>query len=110
MAKQVPGDVFQVISASDRLVFDRDKNVVGIRNRNGGDYFRFDQSDGAAKIGYQPEAGDATDVQTALRALDAGTTSALAASSGASLVGFVQSGAGAVAPKESHMNNEKGAA
>jgi hypothetical protein len=97
MAKQVPGDVFQVISASDQLVFDRDKNVVGIRNRNGGDYFRFDQSDGAAKVGYQPEAGDATDVQTALRALDAGTTSALAASSGASLVGFVQSGAGAVA-------------
>jgi hypothetical protein len=39
---------------------------------------------------------------------DAGlaTSAALAASSGASLVGFVQSGAGAVAPKESHMNNE----
>jgi hypothetical protein len=103
MAKQVPGDVFQVISASDQLVFDRDKNVVGIRNRNGGDYFRFDQSDGASKIGYQPADGDATDVQTALRALDAGTTAALAASSGASLVGFVQSGAGArTVTKEHH--------
>jgi hypothetical protein len=97
MAKQIPGDVFQVISASDQLVFDRDKNVVGIRNRNGGDYFRFDQSDGAAKVGYQPEAGDATDVQTALRALDAGATAALSASGGAALVGYLPSGTGAVA-------------
>lgn len=56
-------------------MFDENKNIVGIRNRNGGDYFRFDQSDGASKIGYQPATGTATDVQTALRA--AATTAGL---------------------------------
>jgi hypothetical protein len=35
-------------------------------------------------------------------------SAALSASGGAALVGFIQDGAGAVAPKESHMNNEKG--
>jgi type 1 fimbria pilin len=87
-----------------QLIYDAAGNMVGIRNRlrnSSGDALRFDQPDGAAKVGYQPAEGEATDVQTALRALDAGTTAALSASGGAALVGYL--------PSESH-HTKRGAA
>jgi type 1 fimbria pilin len=81
---------------SSQLIYDAAGNMVGVRNRlrnSSGDSLRFDQSDGAAKVGYQPVDGEATDVQTALRALDAGTSAALSASGGSALVGYLPSGA-----------------
>lgn len=65
MARDVPGDVLRAISTKDKLIFDGSgpgANLVGIAPyyRGGtGAYLRFDQSDGAAKVGFRQSGAGA---------------------------------------------------